>query len=307
MKRASPTDHNGAERVMKRRQHATQAGEHMSTQQELNQRDEVRVESRLPERSSGAANAKDEHVTRARDEHKKLQEEDEDEDDDSSIYSEDDDEDDEYGQFAEVEDPIATAAPAARATDRVPANAVKPSPNPYFYDGLYAPSGFDMMGILLRVATRSNPIIDIGMVDTNCALVLCDTFQPDCPIVYCSEGFEALTGYKQEEILGRNCRFLQKPPAVPIETESSRRNTAATSRYTSHKVQELDLAALADFKAQIMSGNEAQITVTNYTRWGAPFTNILTAIPLSWDTAPAERKRYIVGFQVNREAVFINR
>ena len=32
---------------------------------------------------------------------------------------------------------------------------------------------------------------------------------PDQPIVFCNEDFSALTGYPKEEILGRNCRFLQ--------------------------------------------------------------------------------------------------
>ena len=35
--------------------------------------------------------------------------------------------------------------------------------------------------------------------------------QSDNPIVYCSEGFCKLTGYKRSEVLGRNCRFLQGP------------------------------------------------------------------------------------------------
>jgi PAS domain-containing protein len=39
--------------------------------------------------------------------------------------------------------------------------------------------------------------------------VLSDPSLPDNPIVYCSEGFCKLTGYKRQHILGRNCRFLQ--------------------------------------------------------------------------------------------------
>ena len=41
--------------------------------------------------------------------------------------------------------------------------------------------------------------------------VLSDPSLPDNPIVYCSEGFCNLTGYKRSEVLGRNCRFLQGP------------------------------------------------------------------------------------------------
>jgi PAS domain S-box-containing protein len=41
--------------------------------------------------------------------------------------------------------------------------------------------------------------------------VLSDPSLPDNPIVYCSEGFCKLTGYKRQFVLGRNCRFLQGP------------------------------------------------------------------------------------------------
>ena len=41
--------------------------------------------------------------------------------------------------------------------------------------------------------------------------VVADACQPDLPIVYASKEFFALTGYGQEEVIGRNCRFLQGP------------------------------------------------------------------------------------------------
>ena len=40
-------------------------------------------------------------------------------------------------------------------------------------------------------------------------ITLSDPDQPDNPIVYANEAFELITGYDQEEIVGRNCRFLQ--------------------------------------------------------------------------------------------------
>lgn len=38
-----------------------------------------------------------------------------------------------------------------------------------------------------------------------------DPSLPDNPIVYASDGFLKLTGYTREQVLGRNCRFLQGP------------------------------------------------------------------------------------------------
>ncbi|MBW4021912.1 MAG: PAS domain-containing protein [Proteobacteria bacterium] len=40
-------------------------------------------------------------------------------------------------------------------------------------------------------------------------MCLTDPHQPDNPIIFANPAFEQLTGYAQEEILGRNCRFLQ--------------------------------------------------------------------------------------------------
>ncbi|MBI5330018.1 MAG: EAL domain-containing protein [Betaproteobacteria bacterium] len=39
-------------------------------------------------------------------------------------------------------------------------------------------------------------------------IVITDCQQPDNPIVYVNPAFERITGYRTEEVLGRNCRFL---------------------------------------------------------------------------------------------------
>ena len=40
-------------------------------------------------------------------------------------------------------------------------------------------------------------------------VIITDWQQPDNPIIYCNKAFEEMTGYCEEEILGKNCRFLQ--------------------------------------------------------------------------------------------------
>lgn len=40
-------------------------------------------------------------------------------------------------------------------------------------------------------------------------ITIADARLPDRPLIYVNEGFERLTGYTAEEVLGRNCRFLQ--------------------------------------------------------------------------------------------------
>lgn len=53
--------------------------------------------------------------------------------------------------------------------------------------------------------------------------VVTDPSLPDNPIVYASQGFLNLTGYSLDQILGRNCRFLQGPETDPKAVERIRK------------------------------------------------------------------------------------
>lgn len=53
--------------------------------------------------------------------------------------------------------------------------------------------------------------------------VISDPSLPDNPIVYASQGFLGLTGYTLEQVLGRNCRFLQGPLTDPIAVNRIRK------------------------------------------------------------------------------------
>jgi PAS domain S-box-containing protein len=63
-------------------------------------------------------------------------------------------------------------------------------------------------------------------------ITLSDPDQPDNPIVYANEAFELITGYDREEIVGRNCRFLQgddrDQPEIERIREALREHTAVT-------------------------------------------------------------------------------
>jgi len=69
---------------------------------------------------------------------------------------------------------------------------------------------------------------------TEKSFVLTDARQPDNPITYASNHFFRLTGYAQNEVLGRNCRFLQGPltssrTVVRIRNGISRGQDVATT------------------------------------------------------------------------------
>ena len=149
------------------------------------------------------------------------------------------------------------------------------------YLNAYSSTGFDMLNVLMRVATRPKPRINIGAVDMSCAFVVCDVSQHDLPIVYCSEMFERLTGYNRHEILGRNCRFLQAP--------DGRVESGIKRKY-------VDDRAVLHLKNMINQRQEAQISLINYRKGGQPFMNLLTMIPIAWES---DEIRYYVGFQVD--------
>lgn len=54
---------------------------------------------------------------------------------------------------------------------------------------LYSTTGFDMLGILARVASRPNPTIVLGPVDLSCSFVVVDVQRYDHPIIYASPTF----------------------------------------------------------------------------------------------------------------------
>lgn len=86
--------------------------------------------------------------------------------------------------------------------------------------------------------------------------VLSDPRLPDNPIVFASPGFYELTGYTREQVLGRNCRFLQgtgtDPKAVDILRTAIANGTDATTCFLNYKADgspfwnQLFVAALRD-------------------------------------------------------------
>ena len=59
-----------------------------------------------------------------------------------------------------------------------------------------------------------------------------DSSQVDNPIIFANKTFEAMTGYTQEEIVGRNCRFLQGKDTDPSTVLKIRRAVAERTPLT---------------------------------------------------------------------------
>jgi PAS domain S-box-containing protein len=86
-------------------------------------------------------------------------------------------------------------------------------------------------------------------------VTLSDPDQPDNPIVYANEAFERITGYSQDEIIGRNCRFLQ-----------------GTER---------DQPEIERIRDAMRENTEVTVTLRNYKKDGTPFFNEFTIRPLT--------------------------
>lgn len=99
------------------------------------------------------------------------------------------------------------------------------------------------------------PTVLTEMLD-HCAtgITLADPDEFDMPIVYANAVFEQLTGYGQDETIGRNCRFLQGDDSEQPEIEQLRRAVAA--------------------------GEPITVTLRNYRKDGSRFYNRLSLTPL---------------------------
>ena len=153
---------------------------------------------------------------------------------------------------------------------------------------VYSSSGFDLLSILGRVATRPNPSITLGPVDMSCSFVVVDIRRYDSPIVYASPSFYRLTGYDAHEVLGRNCRFLQAPGGCVGKGE--RRHHTAPE-------------AVAYMKKNLSDDKECQASLINYRKDGSSFINLVTIIPIAGGVScsPEDQNDVVfhVGFQVD--------
>lgn len=86
------------------------------------------------------------------------------------------------------------------------------------------------------------------------SVLVTDPSRPDNPIIFCNDSFQRMTLYPREEIVGKNCRFLQ-------------------GKYTSQ-------AAVQRIREAVKAGKELDIQLLNYRKNGAPFWNNFLMLPV---------------------------
>lgn len=85
-------------------------------------------------------------------------------------------------------------------------------------------------------------------------MIVTDPHQPDNPIVFANRAFLSMAGYSMEEVMGRNCRFLQGP--------------------------ETDLSTVAEVSEAIRDRHETNVELLNYRKDGTTFWNALYIAPI---------------------------
>ena len=101
----------------------------------------------------------------------------------------------------------------------------------------------DKLRLLERAVTAS----------TN-SIVISDPNLPDDPLVYVNPAFERTTGYASEDVLGRNCRFLQG--------------------------EDRDQPAIGRLRAAVHEGLHCTVVLRNYRKDGTLFWNELSVYPV---------------------------
>ncbi|MET7242038.1 hybrid sensor histidine kinase/response regulator [Methylobacterium sp. EM32] len=89
---------------------------------------------------------------------------------------------------------------------------------------------------------------------TRMPMIVTDPHQPDNPIVFANQAFLRMTGYRPEDLVGSNCRFLQGP--------------------------ETDRETVAEVRRAIAERKEIATEILNYRKDGSTFWNALFISPV---------------------------
>jgi PAS domain S-box-containing protein len=106
------------------------------------------------------------------------------------------------------------------------------------------------------------------------SISLCDLRREDAPLVYVNSGFENLTGYTPQEVIGHNCRLLQGPDTDP--------------------------QAVQKIRDAISAGAPLVLDLLNYRKDGRPFWNRLSLRPVRQDGGPVT---HFIGIQSDISAL----
>ena len=121
-----------------------------------------------------------------------------------------------------------------------------------FLDAPLSPAGRDAPGV--SAPDQMRRLLDRAVAASSNGILITDPKLPDNPIVYVNPAFEKISGYAVDEVMGRNCRFLQG--------------------------DERDQPALDELRAALREGRECRVVLRNYRKDGTLFWNELYVSPV---------------------------
>lgn len=119
-----------------------------------------------------------------------------------------------------------------------------------------------------NLPTPLQGVLSAAVLAAPTGIVVCDPNLPDCPVIYANPAFYRITGYSEEEVIGRNCRFLQGPGTNPRHIKALRE--------------------------AIENGEAIDLEIVNHRKDGSRFVNELHLSPMFGDDGAV---RYIFGIQ----------
>jgi PAS domain S-box-containing protein len=115
-------------------------------------------------------------------------------------------------------------------------------------------SGIELRSEVQGFSSDHKDIFYAAIQRSRMPMLLTDPNIEDNPIVFFNESFQQLCGYDADEILGRNCRFLQGP--------------------------ETDAGKIAFIRDQVRGEKDCSVELLNYRKDGTPFWNALFVSPV---------------------------
>ncbi|RQG98558.1 bacterio-opsin activator domain-containing protein [Natrarchaeobius oligotrophus] len=120
--------------------------------------------------------------------------------------------------------------------------------------------GPDGATITFEARAHESPSVDDRAVkerainEAPVGIAITDPDREDNPLVYVNDAFRRVTGYEYDDVVGRNCRFLQG--------------------------EESNEDAIAEMRAAVDEERPVTVEVTNYRKDGTPFWNEVTIAPV---------------------------